>query len=104
MKSPIPNDQLENAVFEAYEKIKPETIAVLTRSVKYKIQLCIARGGSFVGDALDECCLRAKAECEALSSIDVHSIIVPMVQDRESGDSSEEGDSETTLPSFRTVL
>ena len=40
--------------FEAYERIEPQTIAVLTRSVTYRIQLCLSRGGSFVGDTLDE--------------------------------------------------
>ena len=34
MRSPIPNEQMERAVFEAYERIEPQTIAVLTRSVK----------------------------------------------------------------------
>ena len=104
MKSPIPNDQLESAIVEAYEKIKPETISILVRSVKYRIQLCIERGGLFVGDALDECCRRAKVESESLSSIDIDSIIVPMVQDEESEDGSEDETTVATLPSFRTVL
>ena len=104
MKSPIPNDQLENAIFEAFDKIKPETISILTRSVKYRIQLCIARGGLFVGDALGECCRRAKAESESLSSIDIESILVPIELDEESEDSSEEEMTVATLPSFRTAL
>ena len=53
MKTPLENDQLEEAVFEAYNRIKPETIAVLELSVKHRVQLCIARRGGFVGDALD---------------------------------------------------
>ena len=103
MRRPIPNEQLEGAVFEAYERIEPQTIAVLTRSVKYRIQLCLSRGWSFVGDALDECCRRAKAELESLCSVDIHSIITPIEQDYEN-DNDDEGSPVGTLPSFRTVL
>ena len=41
--------KLENAVFEAYRLIEPETIAVLTRSVKFRVQLYVARGGCLSG-------------------------------------------------------
>ena len=104
MRNPILNEQLENAVFEAYERIEPQTISILIRSEKCRIRLCPARGGAFVGDALDECCRRAKAESDSFSSIDIHSIIVPMVQDQESEDSSEEGQSVAKLPPFSSVL
>ena len=104
MRNPIPNEQLENAVFEAYERIEPQTIAVLTKSVKYRIQLCLERGGSFVGDALDECCRRAKAELEPFCSVDIHSIITPIEEDYQNDDGPEEGTGVGTLPSFRTVL
>ena len=53
--TPISNQELENAVFDAYNLIEPRTIAILTMSVKYRIQLCAARYGGFVGDAIDEC-------------------------------------------------
>ena len=104
MRRPIPNEQLERAVFEAYERIEPQTNAVITRSVKYRIQLCLSRGGSFVGDALDECCRRAKAELEPFCSVDIHSIITPIEEDYQNDDGPEEGTGVGTLPSFRTVL
>ena len=43
MKTPLRNDQLQGAVFDAYQNIEPSTIAILTRSVKFRVQLCIAR-------------------------------------------------------------
>ena len=104
MRTPIPNDQLEKAVFEAYRLIEPETIAVLTRSVKFRVQLCVARGGLFVGDALEECCRRAKAELEPFCSVDIHSIIPTFERGQEDGHGDEEGTDIGRLPSFISHL
>ena len=70
-ENPLRNDQLEDAVFDAYRSIEPRTIAILTRSVKFRVQLCIAREGKFVGDKLDECCRRAEIELASLTNIEI---------------------------------
>ena len=49
-------------------------ITVLTLSVKHVVQLCVARQGGFVGDALDECCRRAKANLETSTTLQLVSI------------------------------
>ena len=104
MRSPLENDQLENAVFEAYDCIEPRTISILTLSMKYRIQLCVARQGGFVGDALDECCRRAKVEFDAIDSIQQISIIQAGRDGSEHRGSDERDDQENRprLPSFRT--
>ena len=79
MRTPLANNQLEGAVFEAYERIEPRTIAILTLSVKHRVRLCIARQGGFVGDALDECCCRAKVEFEASTTLQLVSITTTMM-------------------------
>ena len=105
MKTPLENDQLEEAVFEAYNRIKPETIAVLELSVKHRVQLCIARRGGFVGDALDECCRRAKVEFEASTTLQLVSIAPAIAQQggMENGENGDDGESSilARLPSFR---
>ena len=37
MRTPLANNQLEEAVFEAYERIRPDTVAALTLSVKHRV-------------------------------------------------------------------
>ena len=104
MKTPLTFDELEEAVFEAYENVKPETIAVLTLSVKFRIQLCVARHGLFVGDALDECCKRARMVFEAQTAIqpipDNQIETTEMEEERETG---RENEPANHLPSFRSV-
>ena len=39
MRTPLTREQLENGVFEAYESIKPSTIAILTLSMKFRVHL-----------------------------------------------------------------
>ena len=108
MRKPLANDQLEEAVFDAYQNVKPSTIAILTLSVKYRIQLCIARNGGFVGDALDECCRRAKEEFEGSTRIQTMPITLeqrPDAQDAEQEDvNSRQNDIRQSLPSFRDSL
>ena len=38
-RKPLTREQLENGVFEAYESIKPSTIAILTLSMKFRVHL-----------------------------------------------------------------
>ena len=103
MRTPLPNDQLENAVFEAYGRIEPRTIAVLTLSVKYRIQLCIARQGGFVGDALDECCRRANVELDSSTTLQPVSIIQTTMEFGRTADEETRGGDGilSRLPSFR---
>ena len=75
MVTPIPNEELEQAVFDAYRNIVPRTVAILALSMKYRIQLCLDRHGGFVGDAIDECCFRAKVEFDGLTTVETTSII-----------------------------
>ena len=103
MKSPLRNDQLEGAVFDAYRSIEPRTIAILTRSVKFRVQLCIAREGKFVGDKLDECCRRAEIELDSLTNIE----IIPFEHEGYDGEDREgdgENEARPQLPSFTQFL
>ena len=104
METPIRNDQLEGAVFDAYRSIERRTIAILTRSVKFRVQLCIAREGNFIGDKLDECCRRAEMELDALTGIET----IPMEEWDEPNeeDRRENGEREASpqLPSFTQFL
>ena len=106
MRTSLENAKLEDAVFDAYDRIKPETIAVLTLSVKHRVQLCVARRGGFVGDALDECCRRAKVEFEASTTLQLVSITPAMMQQSRmaTGDDADDGESGnlTRLSSFRS--
>ena len=102
MKTPLRNDQLQGAVFDAYRNIEPRTLAILTRSVKFRVQLCIAREGGFIGDKLDECCHRAEMELDALTVIENIPIEARWDEDAE----NEDGEDETRpqLPSFTQFL
>ena len=103
MKSPLRNDQLEGAVFDAYRSIEPRTIAILTQRVKFRVQLCIAREGKFVGDKLDECCRRAEIELDSLTNIE----IIPIEhegRDEEEGEGDGENEARQQLPSFTQFL
>ena len=103
MKTPLRNDQLQGAVFDAYQNIEPRTIAILTQSVKFRVQLCIAREGKFIGDKLDECCRRAEIELDALTDIQRFPI-----DDREQlhveNGSDGENEARQQLPSFTQFM
>ena len=105
MTTPLANDQLEPAVFEAYDRIEPRTIAILTLSVKYRVQLCLARQGGFVGDALDECCRRARVEFEASTTLQPVSIMPTTMHmtGTSGGEGTDDGEGVilARLPSFR---
>ena len=105
MTTPLANDQLEPAVFEAYDRIEPRTIAILTMSVKYRVQLCLARQGGFVGDALDECCHRERVEFEASTTLQPVSIIptAMIMTGTAGGEGTDDGEGVilARLPSFR---
>ena len=64
MRTPLSLQQLEEGVFDAYANIGWKTIAVLTLSAKFRVQVCLERNGKFIGDAVDECCRRARVEIE----------------------------------------
>ena len=74
-------------------------------SVKFRVQLCQARNGGFVGDALDECCHRASIEFESLTAVQFP--FVPAVNEEEqetreeSGNGAEGFNALQPLPSFR---
>ena len=75
MRTPLTLPQLEEAVFDAYANIGWKTIAVLTLSAKSRIQVCLERNGKFIGDAVSECCRRARVEIETgndLLQLSVH--------------------------------
>ena len=106
MVTPLTMQQLEAGVFEAYQRIKQRTIAILTLSVKYRVQLCVERHGGFVGDALDECCHRAEVEFESLTSPETR--LINGLQRRDENGENDERDQQTTnglvgLPSYRDV-
>ena len=109
MTKPLTLRQLEEAAFKAYDDIEAETVIILTMSVKYRVQLCLSRNGSFVGDALDECCHRANVEYESLTAVEFPLSTVPEMEEdtRENGEENRAG-TETTnelqpLPSFRDI-
>mgnify|MGYP004579369149 CR=1 FL=1 len=89
MRTPLANDQLEDAIFEAYQHIEPRTIAILTMSVKYRVRLCFARNGGFVGDALDECCRRARVEFDASTTLQMTTTSQEHTHESESGEREE---------------
>ena len=103
MVTPIANEELETAVNEAYREVEPRTIAILTLSVKYRIRLCVARHGGFVGDAIEECCRPARVEFDGLTTIQT-TFIIPIRSERGEHQGNE-GDDEvedlSRLPSFR---
>ena len=69
MRTPLSLAQLEEAVFDAYNRIGWRTVAILTMSAKYCIRACIERNGRFVGDLVGECCRRARVELETESDM-----------------------------------
>ena len=64
MKTPLPVQQLDTAVFEAYNNIEWTTIGILVLSVKHRMRACVDRNGMFIGDLVGECCRRARVEFE----------------------------------------
>ena len=104
LRTPLANDQLEGAVFDAFENIEPRTICILTMSVKHRIRLCVARQGGFVGDAIDECCRRAAVEFDEMNTIQSISIHVEVPQGSQHQGSDDREDTQESLPrlpSFR---
>ena len=106
MRTPLENDQLEDAVFEAFANIQPRTIGILTLGVKYRVRLCIGRQGGSVGDALDECCRLAKDEFDSMNTIQPMSINMnaPLGSENQGSDDREDNlENLSRLPSFRTA-
>ena len=106
MRTPLENDQPEDAVFDVFANIQPRTIGILTRSVKYRVRLCIARQGGFVGDALDECCRLATEEYDSMNTIQPMSIYMnaPRGSERQGSEDGEDNlENSSRLPSFRSV-
>ena len=107
MRTPLTLEQLETAVFEAYANIEPRTIAILTKSVEYRVRLCIERNGNFVGDAHDECCRRARIAFD--SALEIQMIPLTQMPGEEGGvglddEQAQEQDRPlASLPSFRSV-
>ena len=107
MRTPLAIEQLETTVFEAYANIEPRTIAILTKSVEFRIRLCIEHNGHFVGDALGECCRRVRIAIDSANEIQMF----PYIQiPREQGGVglAHEQDQEhdrpfASLPSFRSA-
>ena len=107
MRTPLTLDQLETATFEVFDSIEPRTIAILTKSMEFRVRLCIERNGGFVGDAVEECCRRARIAVD--SANDIQTVPFTLMADARSyvrhGD--EQGEEEdrplASLPSFRTV-
>ena len=100
----LENNQLEGAVFEAFERIEPRTIGILTMSVKHRVRLCISRQGGFVGDSVEECCRRARVEFDSMNTVQS----IPITQDgilgsegREGEDGEDNQQDMPRLPSFR---
>ena len=105
MVTPIANNELERAVFDAYEQIAPTTIAILTLSVKYRTRLCVDRYGGFDGDGLDECSRHAKDELEASTTIQTRTItLIATERNEQQGHQREEShENLPRLPSFRNA-
>ena len=107
MRTPLTLEQLETAVFEAYANIEPRTIAILTKSVEFRIRLCIERNGHFVGDALGECCRRARIAIASANEIQMFPYIqIPREQGGVGLDVEQDQEQDrplASLPSFRSV-
>ena len=69
MRTPLTFAQLETGTFDAFDSIQPRTIAILTKSVEFRVRLCAQRNGRFIGDAIDECCRRASIGVDAVDVI-----------------------------------
>lgn len=102
MRSPLTLEQLRTAMFDAYNNVQPRTIAILTKSVEFRVRLCIERGGQFVGDALEECCRRARMVVDFAVDPETDSIIQLAFHEDERHDEQDEQEHLATLPSFRT--
>ena len=89
MRRPLSLQQLNDAVFDAYTHINWKTIAILTLSAKFRVQLCIQRNGGFIGDAIGECCRRARVEIETSSDIVLLSVPVVLDEAPQNVDSSD---------------
>ena len=98
--------QLEDDVFDAYQRIEQRTVAILTLSMKYRVQLCVERHGGFVGDSLEECRHRARIEFDSLTALDTR-LINGVQRPDGNGEGDERGQQTTNgfvgLPSFRDV-
>ena len=75
MRSPLTLEHLQTAMFDVYNNDQPRTIAILTKSVEFRARLCIERGYQFVGDALEECCRRARMVIDIANDLETESII-----------------------------
>ena len=111
MRTPLAIQELDQAVFEAYNTINWMTVGVLTLSAKYRVLLCLERAGNFIGDAIDECCRRAKTELETETDIIFLSVRDefhdgPLEDDPDEADNGRYGtdEPESPLPSFRRWL
>ena len=104
MRTPLTLDQLETAVFEAFDNIKPRTIAILTKSVEFRVRLCVERNGQFVGDALEECCRRARIQIDSADDIptDLFALFANEGDDTPGDEEQEQDLPMVSLPSFRT--
>ena len=109
MRTPLTIQELDQAVFEAYNTINWMTVGVLTLSSKYRVLLCLERGGNFIGDAIDEGCRRDKTELET----DIIFLSVrdefhdgPLEDDPDEAGNGRYGtdEPESPLPSFRRWL
>ena len=76
MKTALTIQQLNDAVFEAYNTINWRTVGILTLSAKYRVQICVERQGKFIGDTIGECCRRAKVELDCENEIQLLSVSV----------------------------
>ena len=112
MKTPLTVQQLNDAVFEAYNTINWRTVGILTLSAKYRVQICVDRQGKFIGDMIGECCRRAKVELDCENDIQLLSVSV-FPNDEDGTQTEQEGsiptghqttrDARTTsLPSLRS--
>ena len=111
MRTPLTIQQLDQAVFEAYNTINWMTIGVLTLSAKYRMQVCLERAGNFIGDAIDECCRRAKTELETRTDIlllslndDLQERFLTNSSGEPEDDENRTSEPESRLPSFQQWL
>ena len=98
--------QLEDGVHDEYRCIEQRTVAILTLSMKYGVQLCVERHGGFVGDSLEECCHRARVEFDSLTALDTR-LINGVQRPDGNGEGDERGQQTTNgfigLPSYRDI-
>ena len=107
MKSPLTIQQLNEAVFEAYNTIHWRTVGILTLSAKYRMQLCVERQGKFIGDMIGECCRRALVELESENDIQLLSVSLNIDDERDAQSTHDHPGSrlgQTTRPAQRAQL